>query len=286
MRRILTSFILSIAGFMVTPAVRAWDETPRLRVNYLSVPIEWNGKPGMLGARFQAPLNVTGKIPAVIMLHNGSGVNYRGIYYAAALNTAGIATLEIDQYGGRGINPGGAKPIEVLSDVAAASRLLAGRAEVDPERIGLTGMSFGGIETMLLMTKRYIDTALGQGRHVKAALALYPVCFRYNHVPGFEFMNLVEASLRIFVGTNDDLDDGQAPCEALVGALPPPEKARVSLRIFANATHAFDGFEGATEVMDPLAHRGQGGIMRIRPNPDAREQARNDLVQFFTRALK
>ncbi len=285
MTRIFTSLNSLVATFLATAAAHAWDETPRLRVNYLSVPIEWNGKPATLGARFQ-PLNVTGKIPAVIMLHNGSGVNYRGVYYAAALNTAGIATLEVDQYGGRGIAPGGTRPTEVLSDVGAAYGLLKGRVEVDPERIGLTGMSFGGIETMLLMTKRYSDIALGQGRHLKAALALYPVCFRYNHAPGFEFTNLVEAPLRIFIGIEDDLDDGPGACEVLIGGLAPAETARVSLRIFPNATHAFDGFDGAAEVSDPLAHRGKGGTMRIRPNPDAREQARNDLVQFFTTAIK
>jgi hypothetical protein len=32
---------------------------------------------------------------AVILMHGASGLSYRGVYYAAALNRAGIATLEI-----------------------------------------------------------------------------------------------------------------------------------------------------------------------------------------------
>src|SRR5438045_3710481 len=99
------------------------------------------------------------------------GVNYRGVYYAAALNSAGIATLEIDQYGGRGLGPGGAKPPDLLADVGAAYRLLAGRAEIDSQRVGLTGMSFGDIETVLLMTKRHSDAVLGPGSQLQAALA-------------------------------------------------------------------------------------------------------------------
>jgi dienelactone hydrolase len=280
------AFSFAIAVVVGASAVGAWDDTPRLRVNYLAFPAQWGGKSVMLGARFQAPLNVTGKIPAVIMLHNGSGVNYRGVYYAAALNNAGIATIEIDQYGGRGIGPGGAKPTDLLSDVGGAYRLIAERAEIDPERIGLTGMSFGAIQTVLMMTRRHSDAVLGQGHRLQAALALYPGCFLYNHRPGFEFANLVDAPLRIFVGTDDDLDDGQGACEALIRDLAPADAVHLSLRVFANAAHGFDGFDGAAEFQDPLAHHGQGGITHIRPNPEAREQARIDLVQFFAAALK
>jgi dienelactone hydrolase len=269
-------------------AARAWDETPPLRVQYLPLPVEWQGKTIMLGTRFQVPLNVSGKIPAVIMLHNGTGVNYRGVYYAAALNKAGIATLEIDQYGGRGIGggPGSLKASEGLSDVGAAQRLLAGRPEIDPGRIGLTGMSFGGIQTMLVMTRRNSDAALGSGKHLQAAMALYPVCFQYNHRPGFEFADLVDAPIRILIGTEDDLDDGQEPCESLVRDLAPADKMHVSLRVFANATHAFDGLDGPSEIANAAAHRGKSGSQRVRPNPEAREAARADMANFFATALK
>ena len=81
------------------PAAHASEETPRLRINYLAYPVEWNGKTIMIGARLQVPLNTTGKVPAVIMLHGTAGVRYSGVYYAAGLNRAGMATLEIDQWG-------------------------------------------------------------------------------------------------------------------------------------------------------------------------------------------
>jgi dienelactone hydrolase len=210
MRKFVIALALGLTTLLGAGAVHAWDETPLLRVQYLAFPIEWQNKTIMLGARFQAPLNVTDKVPGVIMLHNGYGVNYRGVYYAAALNKAGIATLEVDQYGGRGIAGGRAalKPAEGLPDIAAAYRLLADRPEIDAARIGLTGMSFGGIETLLMMTRSNSDAALGNGKHLQAAMALYPVCYRYNHMPGFEFAGLVDAPIRILVGTEDNLDDG------------------------------------------------------------------------------
>jgi dienelactone hydrolase len=285
-KRTLFALSFILAALVGASAAKAWDDTPRLRINYLAFPVQWGGKTVTLGSRFQVPLNANGKVPAVIMLHNGSGISYRGVYYAAALNSAGIATLEIDQYGGRRLAGGGAKPIELLSDIGDAHHLLAERAEIGPERIGLTGMSFGGIETVLMMTRRNSDAVLGPGRHLQAAVALYPVCFRYNHAPGFELANMVDAPLRIFVGTEDELDDGQGACETLMRDLAPDDAAHLSLRVFTNATHAFDGFDGAAEVNDPLAHHGKGGVMHIRPNPEAREQARSDLVQFFAAALK
>lgn len=98
---------------------------------HLAYPVDWNGKTIMIGGRLQVPLGTAGKLPAVILLHGTSGVSYRGVYYAAALNRAGIATLEIDQWGGRGLQgvassrPSGLG--EMLPDLAGAYRLLGAR---------------------------------------------------------------------------------------------------------------------------------------------------------------
>src|SRR5262249_24554347 len=150
-------------------------------------------------------------------------------YYAAALNRAGIATLEIDQWGGRGL-PGGApsRPKglgDMLPDVAAAYRLLSERPEIDAVRIGLMGSSMGGIETMLMMTHGKSDVLLGRDAHLNAAVALYPICWLYNHVPGADFADLVDAPIKILVGTEDDYDGGQAACEAFLRDLAPRDAA-------------------------------------------------------------
>src|SRR5262249_54524116 len=102
--RVLASVVLVLAG---ASTIRASEDILRLRIQYLGYPADWNGKSIVIGARFQAPLNVTGKIPTVIIMHDTAGVKKNGNYYATALNQAGFATLEIDQWGGRGL-PGGA----------------------------------------------------------------------------------------------------------------------------------------------------------------------------------
>jgi uncharacterized protein len=268
---------------------KAWEETPHLRVNYLAYPVLWNGRTIMIGTRFQVPLNIKGPLPAVIILHGTSGVSYRGVYYAAALNRAGIATLEIDQWGGRDL-PGVASSrpqnlYDNLPDVAGAYHLLAQRPEIDASLIGIMGSSMGGGETMLMMTHLRSDGLLGERVHLKAAVAFYPICWRFNHVPGAEFGELVDAPIRIFVGTADDYDDGDAACEDLLQSLSPADAAHLSIRAFPGATHEFDVFDGERAFDDPRANRRHGGIVHVRPDPQAREQARDDLVQFFRNAF-
>src|SRR5215475_14473200 len=246
MRRLSLVLVWVILVSGIVSTARAAEEPLRLRINYLAYPVEWNGKSILIGGRFQAPLNVAGKIPAVIVLHDTAGVKNNGTYYATALNQAGIATFEIDQWGGRGL-PGipssrPQRPGDNLPDVGGAYRLLVARPEIDAARIGLLGFSMGGIQTMLMMTRRNSDTILGPGNYFKAAVAIYPICWAYNHVPGADFAELVNAKVRILVGSEDDYDDGSGACEDLVHQLAPSDSQRVSLKVLSGATHIFDTF--------------------------------------------
>jgi dienelactone hydrolase len=290
MQRFTSALVAAILLLAGAPKTLASEETPPLRINYLTYPVDWNGKSILIGARFQEPLNATDKIPAVIILHGTAGVKFTGVYYAAALNRVGIATLEIDQWGGRGL-PGGASSRpkglgDNLPDVGGAYHLLAARPEIDAARIGLLGSSMGGIETMLMMTRHNSDEILGAGVHFKAAVALYPICWLYNHVPGANFVDLVDAPIRIFVGSKDDYDGSADACKTLLHALAPSDATHMSLRVFAGATHIFDSFEGSFDYSDPGSHRRQGGIVHVHPSPRDRLEARRDLVRFFMAAFK
>jgi len=285
MPAVVTATLLTL----ILPALASDLETPRLRINYLAYPVESNGKTVRSGHGFRCLSTSRARCRPVIMLHGTSGVPYSGVYYAAALNRAGIVTLEVDQWGGRGL-PGGpsSRPKRLtdnLPDVAGAYRLLAGRSEVDADHIGLMGNSMGGIQTLLMMTRRNSNAVLGHNIHVKAAVAFYPACWLYNHVPDAEFADLVDAPIRIFAGAEDDYDGDPDVCNALVRDLAPIDAAHVSVRVFPGATHLFDSFEGARQYDDPGSHRRQGGVVRVQPNPDARENARDDLVKFFSKAL-
>ena len=156
----------------------------------------------------------------------------------------------------------------------------------DAQRIGLMGSSMGGIETLLMMTRRHSDAILGQDVHLKAAVALYPICWLYNRVPGADFVDLVDAPVRILVDSEDDYDGGGSACEAQLRDLAPSDAGHMSLRVFSGATHIFDSFAGTFEYNDPTANRRQGGIIHVRPDPQARQQARDDLTRFLATALR
>ena len=81
-------------------AAQASDlETPRFRTNHLAFPVDWNGKQIMIETRLQVPLNTPDKVPAVILLHGTPGIRYSGVYYAAALNRAGVAMAAVFRVG-------------------------------------------------------------------------------------------------------------------------------------------------------------------------------------------
>ena len=68
MQRLSGVLVAVMLLMLVTmPAIHASEETARVRINYLAYPVDWDGKSIMIGARLQVPLNMTSKIPAVVI---------------------------------------------------------------------------------------------------------------------------------------------------------------------------------------------------------------------------
>ena len=116
-------------------------------------------------------------------------------------------------------------------------------------------------------------------------MAFYPIRWRFVNVPGVDFGELVDAPIRIFIGTSDDYDGRADVCEDLLRSLSPSDAAHNSIRPILCATHEFDTFDGEREFNDPRANRRHGEIVHVRPDPQAREQSRDDPVRFFSTAL-
>lgn len=76
--------ILLLSMALVVPrtsvAQQIWDSITRSTIYQIAYPIERNGKTIMLGARLQVPADVSGKMPAVIMMHGTGGIRYSGVY--------------------------------------------------------------------------------------------------------------------------------------------------------------------------------------------------------------
>jgi dienelactone hydrolase len=225
---------------------------------------------------------------AVVIAHGSSGPDSRGRAYAEALGKAGISSLEIDMWTPRGLKGGLDRPRSVtdtLPDVFGAFRYLTNRPEFDALRIGVMGFSWGGALSMLTATRSVARRYLRNGERFAAHAPLYPVCWLYNRVEGYEFRDLTGAPILLQCGGADDYD---APGSAatLLDSLDGFDRDCISIVVYPGATHAFDQVgEPARVVSDPLSHEGRGGEVVFTPDPEAGRAARAATADFFRRTL-
>lgn len=257
--------------------------------NYVSFRSEDPVMPLTLGGKLSVPTSSESRMPAVVIAHGSTGPDSRGAYYAALLNRAGMATLEIDMFAERGY--GGweqGRPrsiVETLPDAFGALRMLGSDARMDPDRIGIMGFSFGGAVTMLTATLPYWKQFAPPGLKFAAHAPLYPVCWSYNTVPGHEFRELTGSPVFLQAGEIDAYDNPTSAPE-LVAHLSASAREFVSCVVYPHATHAWDRFEPAVTVRDPFSHRGQGGSVDFVPNPVVRAQSGRATVDFFRKVFR
>ena len=242
------------------------------------------------------------KVPAVVILHGSSGVDARGDFYEAALNEAGIATLQIDMWEARSVTGGANRPkapILTQPDAFSALAFLAAQPGIAADRIGVLGFSWGGVMSMGSAEQLYAGL-FGGGRHFKAHVAHYPVCYAYNAVvPGLpppaqfgtQFLHLTGAPVLIQVGSSDDYDNGAAHCRALAQAVNPGNGNAVQVVEVPGSEHAWDRLMVPITVADPFGNEGSAFVtgqvpnVQLAPNVEQAYAARERVVRFFKHRL-
>jgi len=91
--------------------------------------------------------------PALLVCNGNGGDRSMRADLAAALSRLGLAVLLFD-YRGYGGNPGSPTETGLAADARAALAYLAGRPEVDPERVVYLGESLGAAVALRLATER------------------------------------------------------------------------------------------------------------------------------------
>lgn len=111
-------------------------------------------RPATVSARLLPPEAGTWPCPAMVLLTSSAGVQrHRELYYAEALNRAGVAALIVDSFGGRGVRRTVAdqslvSAAQMEGDAFAALARLRDDRRIDPQRIGVMGVSKGGVATL------------------------------------------------------------------------------------------------------------------------------------------
>ncbi|MGH6993192.1 MAG: dienelactone hydrolase family protein [Caulobacteraceae bacterium] len=223
--------------------------------------------------------------PAVVICHGSGGIDGRGAFHSARLNEAGIATLEIDLWAARGTARGPAarpaSPLLTLPDAYAARRYLASQPEIDADRIGVLGFSWGGVMSLLAARAPASPDSV-----FAAHAALYPVCWAYQGVPDLALDRLTGKPILILTGETDAYDRPGAGAALARFLRTRPGGELVRQVEYAGAGHGFDrGGRPAQIIFDPFAHQGQGGEVLMAFHAEAASAAREEVARFFAEAL-
>jgi dienelactone hydrolase len=315
---VLTSLTMVVAGPSAAAADSRFGPVPDVNISFVQFQSPDLTKPPGTMLTIQGKLSVPrhaarpqddrgqrGKLPAVLILHGSAGVDSRGDFYEAALNDAGIATLQIDMWQARGYNAPGQRPAAIYltyPDAFSALAFLSQQPNIDAARIGVLGFSWGGLVSMGAAERLYSST-YGNGLTFKAHVAHYPVCYAWNNTAlfaklgltptqfGVQWINLTGAPVLIEVGTKDGYDNSSAPCEGLAASVNPSNGWVVRVNAYPGATHAWDRLMVPIVVNDPFADQGSffstGVVPAVQFTPDVDQAflARERVVRFFQRKL-
>ena len=134
----------------MTPSLSLGDgET----VDFQSLPIahpSWRTAARIRGHLF-LPQTAYRPSPAMVLLTSSAGIQrHRELFYAAALCRAGIAAFVVDSFAGRGVRRTVAdqtlvSAVQMEGDAFAALGWLRTDHRIDPGRIGIMGVSKGGV---------------------------------------------------------------------------------------------------------------------------------------------
>lgn len=279
-------FPIAAAALFVSSAAPA-----QTQVAIPGVEIAGWGKVAEVQGSFGLPSGAAPRVPAVLILHGSAGVDGRGAFYARALEEAGIATLEITMFG-RGGRPRTGHAAN-MPHAAAALKWLAAQPRIDSERLGVMGFSWGGVMSVL-MSSELVQERLGKDVPRPVAFApFYPVCtimadFLKSRRHSFydAHTRMSATPMLIHIGTQDDYELGERPCDALVATWPEAARSRTMVRNVAHATHAFDSQTGYRQFYEAGAKAGRGATITVMPSPKDAAEARQRIVEFFVSHLK
>ncbi len=172
--------VLALGSLTNPPAMQTaagFTSTADLKAVYYDA-LDWKGSPTKVFAWLGLPANRTGKVPGIVLVHGGGGTAYKE--WVKLWNEHGFAAISIavegqtdiadkNGVGGKwqqnrrpgparnGIYGDSAEPLKdqwmyhAVADTILANSLLRSLPEVDADKVGVMGISWGGVITSTIM---------------------------------------------------------------------------------------------------------------------------------------
>lgn len=202
-----------------------------------------DGIPTMLAGELRLPTNGKDRLPTMLIIHGSSGVGGTdGIsdHAAKQLNKLGIATFVMDSFSPRGLtstvtDQSRLGRLQMIYDAYRALELLAKHPRVDPERIGVIGISRGAEASVFAAMDRFREMhGPEHGLEFAAYVGFSTPC-------GREYLDrtlVADRPILLLHGEADDWTPIDA-CEAYIGEL---QQAGADARLisYSDAGHAFE----------------------------------------------
>ena len=196
------------------------------------------GQSHLLAAELRIPQGQKAKFPAVVLIHGSGGISGSMDLWVHALNQAGIATLVIDTFSGRGVtstvqDQSLLHSLAMMVDAYRGLDLLAKHPRIEPSKISIMGFSKGAVASVFSASTRF-KAMYGSSAKFASHIGLYTPC-------NTRFMgdtNLTGSPMRFFHGTTDDYVN-VVPCRVYVAELK-TKGVDISLTEFANTQHGYD----------------------------------------------
>jgi dienelactone hydrolase len=202
-----------------------------------------------------------GPFPAVVLLHDCSGLGFRSSgaawRWSSLLTAKGYVTIWPDSFSTRGHargvctdgSPPRILPRQRAADAYAALDHLRALPYVDGKRVAVMGGSHGGSATLATIVD-IAENARPDGAQFAAAVALYPGCGRSmggwsvaranggHDIVGYSGVFKPLAPLLILIGERDDWTPAE-PCRKLVAAAQAAGYP-VEIVVYPGVQHSFD----------------------------------------------
>ncbi len=209
------------------------------------------GKSHVLAAELRVPQGQKAKFPAVVLIHGSGGVSGSMDQWVHALNQAGMATLVVDTFSGRGITSTVQDQtllhsLAMMVDGYRGLDLLAKHPRIDATKISIMGFSKGAVASVFSASTRF-KALYGSSAKFASHIGLYTPC----NTRFIGDTDLTGSPLRFFHGTTDDYVN-VVPCRAYVAELK-SKGVDITLTEFPNTQHGYDSPLSPEKLAVPTA---------------------------------